>query len=198
MWYFEWMNKDKHRIFSNSIGTKFFQTVHYFKIVRYPLYVFGAGMITLLVLLQHSEGRYVINKRVVNPQIVHDLFNAFARPLYVLSVMCLLSGALTGKGSLVRYLLGSQEWSPWARLSFMTYLIHLLVFGLYYNQIRQSVDLFNKQIMFIMVACMLVAYVIAIPLSALFEAPFMQIEKHFIFRRNDEHKQEKGGKLRIN
>ena len=185
MWYYEWMNRDKSHLFANSFGTRIYQLVGNFKAIRYPLYFISIFIILMLVFIQHSEGRNVLEKKQVLPQFIKNLFNAFARPLFVLGIIGIFMGPLTGKGSLIRYVLGSQEWNPWAKLSFMVYLIHLLVFGLYYNQIRQSVELFNKQIVFAMFACMFVAYTIAIPLSALLEAPFMNIEKFLLFPSSD-------------
>ena len=152
MWYFEWMNREKSHLFNNSIGTIIYQSVYQSKALRYPLYFIGLFLMLVLIFVQHSEGRHVFEKEQALPQFIRNLFNAFARPLFVLGLALIFAGPLTGKGRFIRYCFGSVEWNPWARLSFMVYLIHLLVFGLYYNQIRESVDLFNKQIIFIMLA----------------------------------------------
>lgn len=90
-------------------------------------------------------------------------------------------GPLVGRGRFLKALLSYKGFEPWAKISFVTYLIHLLIFAIFYNQTRQSTYLSNKVILINMSACMLLSYLIAIPLSAMFEAPFIQLEKTVLF-----------------
>eukprot|EP00345_Euplotes_harpa_P000876 CAMPEP_0168327210 /NCGR_PEP_ID=MMETSP0213-20121227/5769_1 /TAXON_ID=151035 /ORGANISM="Euplotes harpa, Strain FSP1.4" /LENGTH=252 /DNA_ID=CAMNT_0008330085 /DNA_START=726 /DNA_END=1484 /DNA_ORIENTATION=+ len=181
MFYYEWMNRDKSVLFGNSYGCRFFQLVYHSKVVRYPFYIVGFIIINVLIILQHAEGQSFPNAEQHFGQLFHDFYNAFARPLFVFSLMLILSGPLTGRSKLLKFILGSNGYSPWAKVSFMAYLIHLLVFAYYYDQIRESVYPDNKSIIITMAACMLLAFMISVPFSALFEAPFLQLERLVLF-----------------
>ena len=95
--------------------------------------------------------------------------------------MLILMGPLTGRNSFMRWILGGSGYNSFARLSFMAYLIHLLVFKYFYSQMRQSVYITNKGVIFTLLAVIFITFVVSVPLSALFEAPFMQLEKLVLF-----------------
>ena len=180
MLYYEWMNKDKIPKFFSSAGTLFFQAVNSFAFVRYAFYVLGFALINANIFIQHSEGRGIDQERHLS-QGVSNFYNMISRPLFVASLAMILMGPLTGKGRLLRAFLGNRGFDPWARISFMTYLIHLLIFGLLYFQTRQANYLDNKQILYKTAACMLLSFLFSIPLSAMLEAPFIQLEKKVFF-----------------
>ena len=146
MYYYEWMNRSKIRIFVGSFGTSIFELVYNFRFVRYSFYIIGFILINLIMIGGYVEGTKMIDAPQHFSQFFHDLYNAFARPLFVLWLMLILAGPLTGRNRFLRWFLGSSGYNPWARVSFMVYLIHLLVFSLFYCQIRQSVSLDTKQI----------------------------------------------------
>ena len=133
------------------------------------------------MIMQHAEGRSITNPSKVFPQFIRNFFNGFTRPLFVLGLMMILMGPLTGKNKFMRWILGGSGYNPWARVSFMAYLIHLLVFKLYYSQMRQAVYITNKSVIFIMCAVILITLAISVVFSALFEAPFLQMEKLVLF-----------------
>ena len=176
MLYYEWMNKDKCLKFTNSSGTLFFQTVHNFMPLRYALYFVGFILINVNIFIQHSEGRGINTQRQLS-QSFSNFYNMVSRPLFVVSLAMILSGPLTGKGRLLRAFLGNRGFDPWARISFMTYLIHLLIIRMFYFQVKQAVYVDGKQILYRTIAFMFVSFLFSIPLSATFEAPFIQLEK---------------------
>mmetsp|Transcript_43559 Transcript_43559/g.51285 ORF Transcript_43559/g.51285 Transcript_43559/m.51285 type:complete len:307 (-) Transcript_43559:33-953(-) len=188
MFYFEWMNKNRRAILANSLGTILFQSVYNFRIVRYTFYIVGLIIINGLMIMQHAETRDVPKQYF--SQIVHSLFNAVSRPLFVFGLALILMGPLTGRNKLMRFVLGSNGYSPWAKVSFMAYLIHLLVFKYFYSQTRQSVYITHKDVIFSLAAVLLLSLFISIPFSALFEAPFLQLEKLVIFPEKPKSEQE--------
>lgn len=150
MFYFEWKHKERSHLFVGSFGTKLFQAVQNLAIVRYTFYIVGLIIINGLMLMQHAEGRSITQPAKIFPQFIRNLFNGFSRPLFVLGLMMILMGPLTGRNKFMQWVLGGRGYNPWARISFMAYLIHLLVFQLYYSQMRQAVYITNKGVIFIM------------------------------------------------
>ena len=181
MFYFEWKHKERSHLFVGSFGTKLFQAVQNLAIVRYTFYIVGLIIINGLMLMQHAEGRSITQPAKIFPQFIRNLFNGFSRPLFVLGLMMILMGPLTGRNKFMQWVLGGRGYNPWARISFMAYLIHLLVFQLYYSQMRQAVYITNKGVIFIMWAVILITLSISVVFSALFEAPFLQLEKLVLF-----------------
>ena len=181
MFYYEWMNKENSHLFANSFGTKLFQAVYNLKVIRYSFYAIGFLVINVLMIMQYAEGRTLRDPKQYFSQFIHDLFNGFSRPLFVFCLMLILMGPLTGRNKFMQYVLGGSGYNPWARLSFMAYLTHLLVFRYFYGQIRQSTYITTKGTIFILLSVTFLTFVVSIPFSALFEAPFMQLEKLVLF-----------------
>ena len=90
----------------------------------------------------------------------------------------------------MRFVLGSRGYAPWARLTFMIYLIHLNIIEWFFAQSRQALYLSYKPIFWNYASMLLVSCLLSIPLSAMFEAPFMNIEKLLIFPPKNKKKQE--------
>jgi len=101
--------------------------------------------------------------------------------MLVFSLGLILAGAMTGKHRLIRFFLAGEFWGPWAKLTFMTYLIHMLVYYFFYGNVRMSSNLNHADIIWSFVAVILVSYFVSIAFSIAFEAPFLHMEKFFIF-----------------
>lgn len=93
----------------------------------------------------------------------------------------ILAGPLAGRGRFLKAFLGSRFWAPWAKLSFYSYLIHMFVFSFYFGQMRTSVYLNHKTILFAYCGVILLTVLLAIPFSVFLEAPWMQLEKLVLF-----------------
>jgi len=63
-------------------------------------------------------------------------------------------------------------------------------FGFYYGNIRQSFYLDNINIIWIFLGVMISSFVLAIPATLIFEAPWLQLEKMFISGRRSPSKSE--------
>jgi hypothetical protein len=151
---------------------------------RFISLVTGAALITFIVWFPMREYQNLLTKQFSNG--VCGVYNALARPLFVTSLALVLAGAMTGKHRLFRFLCAGSFWGPWAKLTFMTYLIHMLVFWFFYAQIKMSSYLNHKDILWTYLACLLISYLVAVPCSLIFEAPYLHIEKFFIFAQKTE------------
>ena len=56
-----------------------------------------------------------------------NLYNAFGRVGFVTALALILAGSMVGKHRLIRYILAGDFFGPWAKVSFMTYLIHMFI-----------------------------------------------------------------------
>ena len=48
----------------------------------------------------------------------------------------ILAGGMVGKHRLIRYILAGDFFGPWAKVSFMTYLIHMTILFWVFSQMR--------------------------------------------------------------
>jgi peptidoglycan/LPS O-acetylase OafA/YrhL len=93
----------------------------------------------------------------------------------------IISPVFAGKGRLIRYLLGGYFWVPLARLTFSTYLIHLLIFEYYMFTERTTFYISAMNVMHLYFATLFFAFSMAVPFTLLSEIPFMNIEKFLLF-----------------
>lgn len=182
LWYYEWMNKEnKDGRYKESMGTLFFETIKEVRLVRYSSYIVGFALINLMIFFPHPETQRIGSGTRYYSIFLASLYNAISRPLFVIALAMVIAGPLVGRNKFMKFVLGSRGWVPWARLTFMIYLIHLLIFQWFYGQMRQSVYLDYAPILASYGATVIMSCLLAIPLSAAFEAPFMNIEKYLIF-----------------
>jgi peptidoglycan/LPS O-acetylase OafA/YrhL len=181
IWYYEWKQQNKNTIFVNSIGTIIHNKVRDSRILRYSLFVIGFIMINFIIFISHFETQKAADGERAFSQIQADFYTALARPMFLTMLMLILIGPLVGKNRALRWLLGSRGWEPWAKLSFMTYLIHILVFQWYYGQTKQSTYFSHKPVIWTFLAISFLTFLLSIGFSALFEAPFLQLERMVLF-----------------
>mmetsp|Transcript_12855 Transcript_12855/g.14704 ORF Transcript_12855/g.14704 Transcript_12855/m.14704 type:complete len:216 (+) Transcript_12855:950-1597(+) len=152
LWYYEWMNRKKCSFFRNTIGTVIFEKVQNSRVVRYALYLTGFVIINFLIFIQHLEFRNIGGESRYFSQFISNLFNAFSRPLFVGSLGMIMMGPLVGKSKFLRFVLGSKGYATWGKLTFMVYMIHLIILSWFYSQIRQGNYLAYKPVFFTLVA----------------------------------------------
>lgn len=189
--YYEWMNRTKNQKFSNSIGTIYFEVVKNSRVFRYLQYVVGLVLINVLIFVPHKETELIGTDRRYYSQFATNVYNAFSRPLFVGCLGMIIAGPLVGKNSFMRFILGSRGWAPWAKLTFMIYMLHLIVYEWFYAQIRQSIYLSYKPIFYAYAATLVFTGLLSIPLSATLEAPFMHMEKLLLFPEKPKAAKEK-------
>ena len=56
-------------------------------------------------------------------------------------------GPLTGRSKLLKFVLGSRGYTAWSRVTFMAYIIHLIVISMYFAQMRIATYATNKSIL---------------------------------------------------
>ena len=178
--YYEYAKGNTPEGDKRTIGFKFFKSVEISTCVRYACYVIGLAMLIFIVYIQTPETRRIGGESYY-PKWLADIWNPIHRPLYVFGLALILAGPLTGKGSFLQVFLGSRFWAPWAKIAFYCYLIHLLVFNLFYGQERQAFYIDNKTVFLVYFGVMVVTFMIAIGMSLFLEAPLLQLERLVLF-----------------
>ena len=77
------------------------------------------------------------------------------------------------------------------RLTFQVYLLHIPIFHIYYGQIRQTLHMSHKYMVWNWAALTTVSFFVAIPVTVLFEAPFLQFSKLVLMPQKKKMEKEK-------
>jgi peptidoglycan/LPS O-acetylase OafA/YrhL len=196
MLYSEYAKGEKVDGDKSLIGFKVYKSVQISAALRWILYTVGVGLILFILFIVTPDNRNIL-KEPHYPLSFSAIYNPLCRPLYVFGVGLILMGPLVGKGSLIQFLLGSRFYAPWAKISFYGYLVHLFVFTFYFGQMRSSLYLNHKTIMWAYFGVIFMSLVVATLMSVTFEAPLMQLEKLVLFPPK-EKKEIKSKSLKIN
>ena len=192
MLYYEWKNRNRNDENNRFIGISLFYKVKHSKIVRYLLFIIGVVLFLFWIYIPQIEIKNkIIHEDSVTfenyiPQGINNIFNAIARPLFVTAIAMIVIGSLTGHNSFITFILGSKGYVPFARMTYMAYIVHLTIFEFYYNQQRQATYLHHKSVSWVIFAWIFVTFLISVPISMCFEMPFVQIEKLLMFPETSE------------
>ena len=123
---------------------------------------------------------YVLVPGLNRPSII--IYESLSRSAWAVAIGWLLFLCSIHEGGIVNKILSWPIWSPFARLNYATYLIHLMIiYTIIYNQTipfyYQSVTVMNNYI-----AQLFFSYLAAIPIVIFIESPFTVIEKK-LFKR---------------
>ena len=171
--YSEWMKAKKNPELRKLPGAIIFNTIEGSRILRFVLHFTGAGVMVFFIVITYTETR--VANRVVWPQMASNFFNAFHRVLFVSALGMFLAGAMVGKSRLVRFVFGGSVWAPWAKITFMIYLVHTVVIIWFYIQVRQAIYFTERLAIFYFFAALILSFLVAVPMSLLIESPIMQI-----------------------
>ena len=180
MLYYEWKKSKTAPEYQRSLGAVFFGFIESSRAVRLFLHFIGTGIILFLVMITYTETKEP-REVIVWPQMASNFFNAFHRPLFVTGLALFLAGPMVGKSRFVRFVLGGSAWAPWAKITFMVYLIHIILIIWFYCQVRQALYMTTRVAVFYWFASFLLAYLVAIPIALLIESPVLQLEKLLLF-----------------
>jgi peptidoglycan/LPS O-acetylase OafA/YrhL len=98
----------------------------------------------------------------------------------------ILAGSMVGKHRFIRFFIAGEIWAPWAKLTFTAYIIHPLIYFKYYGDQRIAFPFQPTYLHWIYMAVLVITYIMSIPVSLLCEAPFLHLEKFFIFKEREQ------------
>jgi len=178
--YYEYTKGNVDEGDKSKLGYKFFKSVQASRPLRWSFYVIGCAIMTAMVFIVTPDNRMFLKGRYYGT-FFSTLYNPLCRPLYVFGLGLFLMGPIVGKNYFLQIFLGSRFWAPWAKISFYSYLVHLFVFTWFFGQMRQSIYLDHKSILWSYFGVIVLSIFVATFLSVLFEAPWMQLEKLVLF-----------------
>lgn len=153
------------------------------KYFRYAGYCLGLFLINFFIFIQYNAYKDVDNGWTSWSRSETSAFYGLSRPCWAVGISLLFLPMLLGHWKLATWFLSLDIWTPLARLTFCTYLVHIHLIIVYdcsantafwFNDLNIAIDFF-----FVAVT----AYAAAIPLTLAVESPFMALEKVFKGKR---------------
>lgn len=197
MFYFEWKNQKESNKFSNTIGSLFFQKVKNSRIFRYMIMIIGLAVMCVLIILPQVEikNRYI--DATYFSRMFNNFFNALSRPSFITALIFVIASPLTGHNIFLKVVLGSTGYVPWSRLTYVAFLLQVTIYQFYYYQTRQGAFLSHRPVMWVVMACVFLTFLISILFSIAFEVPFQQLEKLLMLPREYEESKQTFEAMRL-
>jgi hypothetical protein len=154
--YYEFMKSSEKPEFKSYFGSRFFSFVKASRAFRWSLYLFSSSVMLFLICIQYSELK--VESEQVWPQWLSNIFNATHRSIFVIGLALFLAGPMVGKTPLIRFAFGGSAWAPWAKITFMAYLVHTVVIVWIYLQAYQAMYFTKRVVFYIFVPSVLITY----------------------------------------
>lgn len=103
------------------------------------------------------------------------LYSALSRPLWALATGWMIFACVTKQGGPVAALLGARCFVPLSRLTYPAFLIHPIVMAVFYGSRQENFS--HYLMLYLTLGHIVITYVLAFILSALFELPILSAER---------------------
>ena len=180
--FFEYANCEKYPQFMYTIPTGIFNKLKESKLISVIFLLVGFSLTALFVFPLRSYyvecGAFGDNCWSKTPSVI---YNAACRPLFVLGLGLCVVPCFVGRLRIVKGLLGNEVMAVLARLNYMVYMNHCLILIWLISDLRQAsyVNYLNQW--YFSIGAMVFSFLFAIPMTLMFEVPFMNIEKNVLF-----------------
>ncbi|XP_071041481.1 nose resistant to fluoxetine protein 6-like isoform X2 [Parasteatoda tepidariorum] len=111
---------------------------------------------------------------------VSTLYGCTHRLAWTLCLAFMTLSCTWGQGGIINGILSWEGFVPFARLSYLVYLVHYGLVRIYTGSIRQSMLLGHRTMIFIFFNNMILSFLTAFMLGLVFESPLMALEKAFL------------------
>ena len=145
--------------------------------VRHCSAVVGLALINFIMFIQLDSAKDASNGWKKWTKADNILYLGFNRTLYALGLTMVLLPMLQGYYWLGIWFLSHPIWTPFARLTFCTYLVHISLIVSYYFSANEAYWLNDLNIVTDFLFITLISYAAAVPLTLAVESPFMALEK---------------------
>jgi len=145
--------------------------------VRHCSAVLGLALINFIMFIQLDSAKDASNGWKKWTKADNILYLGFNRTLYALGLTMVLLPMLQGYYWLGIWFLSHPIWTPFARLTFCTYLVHISLIVSYYFSANEAYWLNDLNIVTDFLFIALISYAAAVPLTLAVESPFMALEK---------------------
>ena len=142
IYYFEYIKSKKDPSFKNTHGFKLYSAIESNRSIRWGLYVICSFLMIFLICIPYIETRNYPVRNIGD--VPSAFFNCFHRLVFAASFGFWMAGPATGRTPLFRFIFGVSGWAPWAKMSFMTYIIHSSVIIYFYLSTKQGFYIHNN------------------------------------------------------
>jgi hypothetical protein len=184
MMYYEFMKAKKHQECRAQFGAIFYNKVYNSRVLRWFFYLLSSFIMVFLICIPYTETK-APRPEILWPQWLSNFFNAFHRILFVTAMGLFLAGPMCGRSPFMRFVFGGSAWAPWAKLTFIAYLCHVLVIAFIYATTYQAYYMTKRTIFYAFMASLIITYIVTIPISLLIEAPLLQLERLVLFPQKE-------------
>lgn len=145
--------------------------------VRHCSVVLGLGLINFIMFIQLNTSDDASKGWTKWTKAENILYLGFFRTVFALGLTMVLLPMLQGYYWLGIWFLAHPVWTPFARLTFCTYLIHISLIVSYYFSASSAYWLNDLNIVTDIMFVTIISYAAAVPLTLAVESPFMALEK---------------------
>ena len=115
------------------------------------------------------------------PQSMHSLYWAFSKPIFVLgTILTTLPTILGIPGSFFNLILTCRALSFIARVSFCTYLVHLMVIMQFILTRSYDIYFYTSDLFVINLGMLVLSLIFGTVLTVIVELPFANLQKHLV------------------
>ena len=105
----------------------------------------------------------------------NSLFISLSRPLFIISLMVCMTNILLGHGKLLGKFFGSSFWVPFAKVSYVVYLIFPIMNAILISSMSQSLFLSYYEMFYLLVANFIFNFAAGMIFNILIEAPIQKV-----------------------
>ena len=189
--HFEYKYQDKYPEISGSFGARYMNAVRDGRYLPAILFLLGAFICQFLIWIRQTSPNQFVRSWAVFPA---ALYNGFSMALFVLGLVFLMQPFFAGRLEPIRPLLGGTIYQPLAKLTFGTYLLHLIVIVWFNGTLRQGVWASANNFSVLLFGYTAVTMGLAVIFTLLAETPSMLIERWILFPQPIKPKDEKSQK----
>lgn len=148
------------------------------KIKMHMVLVFAGWLVAAGLCMTVVYAMYIYNHELTPmPRGLGAAWMALNRPAWALGVAWVIVACATGHGGPVNWMLSWKVWVPLARLSFMAYMIHILIIDCFSMSARTRIPFTNLYLVVYFLAFSVMTFGASLVMSLIIEAPTMRLEK---------------------
>mmetsp|Transcript_1326 Transcript_1326/g.1443 ORF Transcript_1326/g.1443 Transcript_1326/m.1443 type:complete len:620 (-) Transcript_1326:12-1871(-) len=179
--YFELVLKDKYPELKHTLANAMYERFRTSRLLSLGVAAIGVGLTAIFVFPLRN---YFIDCGQGDncwSRFASTVYNLVSRPLFVLGFGMVLLPTFVGRLRVVKNFLASTSFVVLARLNYMVYMNHLLFLLWFVNDFRQAIYINNLNMWFVSIGTIAVSFIFAVPMTLMWEVPFMNIEKYILF-----------------
>lgn len=138
-------------------------------------------------------GLYNVSRGHYLSRSVNALYASVHRTAWGVGVAWVILACVTGNGGLVNAVLSLKVMQPLSRLTYAAYLVHPIVQFWYILNLKVPLFMSDITMVYLFLGHLVLSYICAFVFSIMFEAPMINLERHFLRDRKNQHQSSPSG-----